>query len=265
MVSNTWPVPHTATAYYLHKDGSLNTAAPKDQDASLSYIYDPNDPAPSIGGSWGLEGHNGPFDQRPLLDAPSVVRPSGDANVPSAKGRPTTISGFARKDVLRFVSAPLAEPVGITGKVWVDLRISSDATDTEFVAKLVDIYPDGYEALVRESAMLARYHQGLDKPAPLEKGKVYGIKMDMWSTALVFNKGHRIALYVSSSSAPAYEVHPNTYEQVKSMGEAKVAHNMLHLSADAPSKLILPVVAKETYINVGGSGDGRKLETRTAT
>ena len=116
-----------------------------------------------------------------------------------------------------------------------------------FVVKLVDVYPDGYEAIVRESAMLARYHQGLDKPAPLKTGQVYSLDMDCWSTALVFNKGHRIAVLITSSSKPAYEVHPNTYELVKSMKEARVARNTVHTSALRASRIILPVITAAQY------------------
>ena len=215
-----WPVPSTATSFYLQKDGTLTAEAPKDKDASLSYTYDPKDPARSLGGNYEFKGKNGPHDQRPLKD---------------------------RKDVLRFVTEPLKEPVGITGKVMVELHVSSDAPDTTFVATLVDIYPDGYEALVRTGAMMARYWQGLDKPARLEKGKVYRLEMDLWSTALVFNKGHRIAVLVTSSSTPAFEVHPNTYDPVDSIEKAAAARNTIHLSAGRASRVILPVVPKETY------------------
>ena len=228
MTTGRWPVAHTATAYYMQADGTLTLEPSKDKTASLSYDYDPKNPVPSLGGNYDVSDPKrlqiGPLDQRPLND---------------------------RKDILRFATAPLTEPVGITGKVRVELHVSSDAPDTMFTAKLVDIYPDGYEAVIRESAMLARCHQGLNKPARLAKGKVYTLTMDCWSTALVFNAGHRIAVHISSSSNPAYEVHPNTYEQVKSIDEARVAHNTVHLSAEHPSKLILPVVAKETYVNVG--------------
>ena len=91
---------------------------------------------------------------------------------------------------------------------------------------------------------LARYYGGLNKPAPLEKGKVYKLSMDCWSTAQVFAKGHRIAVHISSSSDPAYE-------QVNSIDEARVANNTVHLSAKHPSKLILPVVPKESYMGIG--------------
>jgi putative CocE/NonD family hydrolase len=219
-VSNVWPVPHTPTDYFLHKDGTLSTTKSTDKAASLTFTCDPKDPAPSLGGNYAIGVKSGPLDQRPLKD---------------------------RKDILGFVSAPLTEHIGITGKVWADLHFTSDVPDTMFIVKLVDIYPDGYEALVRESAGLARYHQGLDKPAVIEVGKTYSLKLDLWSTALVFNKGHRIGVYVTSSSKEAYEVHPNTFEPVKSMDQAKVARNTILLSAEHPSKIILPVIAKESF------------------
>jgi len=218
--SHTWPVPHTPTDYFLQKDGTLSSQKPTDKAGSLAFTYDPKDPAPSLGGNYGIGTKSGPYDQKPLKD---------------------------RKDVLRFISAPLAEPVGITGKVWLDLHFASDAPDTMFVVKLVDIYPDGYEALVRESAGLARYHQGLDKPAAIEKDKTYSLRLDLWSTALVFNKGHRLGIYVTGSSKESYEVHPNTFDPIPSIDQARAARNTIHLSAEHPSKVILPVVPKESY------------------
>ena len=173
MVTDHWPVEHTPTSYYMHTGGSLALEASEDKAAKATYVYDPKNPVPSLGGNYDVSDPKrlqiGPLDQRPLKD---------------------------RKDILRFTSAPLTEPVGITGKVWAELHVSSDAPDTMFTAKLVDIYPDGYEAVIRESAMLARYHQGLDKPAPLQTGKVYKLSMDMWSTALVFNTGHLSLIHI---------------------------------------------------------------------
>lgn len=219
--THVWPVPHTPTDFYLVQDGTLSTARPTAQEAALTFVYDPRAPAPSLGGNYGLGAKSGPLDQRPLKE---------------------------RKDVLRFVTEPLTTPLGITGKVRAQLHFTSDVRDTMFVVKLVDIYPDGYEALLRESAGLARYHQGLDKPAPLEKGKVYALDLDLWSTALVFNKGHRIGVYVTSSSQEAYEVHPNTYDPVKSSDEAVVARNTLLLSGAHPSKIILPVIPQDRFL-----------------
>ena len=213
--THKWPVEHTPVSLYMKKDGGLDRLPPKDALASLTYSYDPKRPVPAIGGNTLTSDNTGPMDQRPLMD---------------------------RKDILRFQSEPLAEPLAVTGKLWAELHVSSDVPDTTFMAKLIDVYPDGYQALVRDSAIMARYWQGPGNPAPLEKGKVYRLMMDMWSTAIVFNRGHRIAVHVTSSNEGHYEVHPNSYEPVNSMDDAPVASNTLHLSADHPSRLILPVV-----------------------
>jgi putative CocE/NonD family hydrolase len=199
----------------MHADGLLSLEKPARTGKSLSYRYDPTDPVPTIGGNILDLKNAGPLDQRPLAD---------------------------RKDVLRFVTEPLEEPLAITGKVLAELHISSDAPDTTFMVKLIDIYPSGYQALVRDSAVMARYHSSPTTPAPLEPGKTYKLEVDMWSTAIVFNKGHRIAVHVQSSNAPKYEVHPNAYEPVDTMDEARVATNTLHVSSAAASCLILPVV-----------------------
>jgi predicted acyl esterase len=221
-VADQWPVPNVPTPFYLHEGSRLSTEPPIEKDGSVNFVYDPKNPTPTLGGNWQFKERNGPHDQRPLKD---------------------------RADVLRFISEPLKEPVGITGKVWVELYISSDAPDTTFVATLVDIYPDGYEALVRQGAMMARYWQGLAKPERLEKGKIYKLEMDLWSTALVFNKGHRIGVLISSSSSPAFEVHPNTYDPVTSIEQAVVAHQTIQLSSEYPSRIILPIVAPDTYLS----------------
>ena len=210
-----WPVPNTPTSFYFTSDGRLDTALPSAKDASVAYAYDPRNPVPTIGGA-NLGGKKGPMDQRPLKD---------------------------RKDIVRFVTPPLTKPLEITGKVFVELNIATDVPDTEFTAKLIDVYPNGYEALVLDTAMMARYWQGWDKPAPVEKGKVFKLMVDLWSTALVFDKGHSIAVHISSSNSPRYEVHPNSYELVNSYDNAPIAHQTVYCDAKYPSQLILPVIA----------------------
>jgi len=210
---------NTPTSYYLHADGGLSTERPTEQSATLSYAYDPKDPAPTLGGNATYDNNAGPFDQRPLKD---------------------------RKDILRFVSAPLEKPLEITGKLWADLYFATDVPDTEFVVKVVDIHPDGYEMLIRESAGMARYAEDFQgKPQPLEKGRVYHLKMDLWSTAIVLDKGHRLAVLVTSSSSTAYEVHPNSFEPVMSYEKSPIANQTLYLSKDYPSHITVPVVPYE--------------------
>jgi uncharacterized protein len=130
------------------------------------------------------------------------------------------------------------------------LAVSTDAPDTDFMVKLVDVYPNGYEALVLDQAQMLRYRSGLT-PEKAEPGKVYPITVDLWSTALVFNKGHKIAVHVTSSNSPRFEAHTNTWEAVKSYDEARTATNTVFL--DGRSKVILPVtkVYKEQPAVVG--------------
>ena len=217
-VAHDWPVDHTPVRFYMHRDGTLSRKAPSEPDASLSYRYDPRDPVPTIGGAILSTDNAGPRDQRPLME---------------------------REDILRFETEPLSEPLAVTGKVWAELHVSSDVPDTTFMAKLIDVYPDGYQALVRDSAIMARCWQGPGRPAPIEKGRTYRLMMDMWSTAIVFNAGHRIAVHITGSNSPKYEVHPNSYEPVYSYDHSPVARNALHLSADRPSCVILPCVPLE--------------------
>jgi predicted acyl esterase len=105
---------------------------------------------------------------------------------------------------------------------------------------LIDIYPNGYEALHLDTAFMARFHDGFERPAPLEKARVYKLTIPLPDIALVFNKGHRIGLIVTGSNSPRFEVHPNSYEPVFSYDDAPVAHVSIHTSEERASKLVLP-------------------------
>ena len=119
--------------------------------------------------------------------------------------------------------------------------MSTDAEDTDFCAKLVDVYEDGYEALVVDQPIRLRFRDGFENPRKAKKGEVYKIRWSLWSTALVFNRGHRIALHVSSSNAPRFEPHTNTWDPVSTYDHAVVAENKVYRSADQPSRVLLPV------------------------
>ncbi|MEM6471001.1 MAG: CocE/NonD family hydrolase [Planctomycetota bacterium] len=214
-ITHEWPVKSVATDFFLHADQSVSTTKPVTQGGSLSFKYDPRDPVPSAGGDVFVHKGVGPKDQRVLSD---------------------------RRDILRFSSRVLETPVVVTGKIKADLFVSTDVDDTTFTAKLIDIYPDGYQAVVRDSIVMGRFHAGYDRPSRMEKGKVYKLSLDMWSTAYAFNKGHRIGIHLSSSNSPKYEVHPNVYEPVDSFEESPIANNTIHLSETYPSHLTLPVV-----------------------
>lgn len=212
-----WPPPHEEVSFYLQPDLSLDGKPSSDSDAICEYDYDPRNPIPTVGGHhFYSQQPAGALDQREL---------SGRTN-----------------DILRFVSAPLEDPLTVVGKLRAELFISTDVPDTVFIVKLVDIYPDGMEMLIRETAFLARYANGWENPEPLEEGEVYKLDIDMRSTGIAFDKGHRIAVFVQSSSTPAYEVHPNSYEPVMSYDNSPVAHQQIHTSKKYPSRIILPVI-----------------------
>lgn len=225
-ITRQWPVPHRATALYLNAQGGLTATAPSGT-GSLSYHYDPNDPTPTYGGNASYSIPVGPMDLRPLAERP---------------------------DVLRFVSEPLSEPLTVVGEIQARLFISTDVPDTQFVVKVFDLRPDGRETIVRESAINARYAEGLNGTRALETGNVYELNLDLWSTAKAFNAGHRIGVYITSSSvledssegrprsAEVYEIHPNSFAPVSSMDGAPVARQTLHFSRQYPSAIILPVV-----------------------
>jgi hypothetical protein len=146
-----------------------------------------------------------------------------------------------REDVLVFTSEALSEPVEVTGHIYADLFISSDCPDTDFTVKLSDVYPDGRSMIVSDGIMRARFRESFEREAFLEPGEAYELRVDLWSTSLIFNKGHRIRAAVSSSNSPRFEPNPNTGKPLHADEETRVATNTLHLSKRHPSHIILPI------------------------
>src|SRR3989449_7979326 len=147
-----------------------------------------------------------------------------------------------RKDVLKFATPVLPFPLEVTGRVTVELWAESDAPDTDFMAKLVDVYPDGTERLVLDSALRARFREGFDHEVFMKKSEVYKFKIDLWSTSLIFNKSHRIAIDVTSSNDPRFDPNPNTGNPLRADKQTQVAINSIHHDRVHPSRALLPVV-----------------------
>lgn len=212
--AQAWPVPAKLTSFFLSPKGLLSEKIVSEEKSSSAYQYDPKNPVTTIGGA-NLFAKKGPMDQR-------------------ATGE--------RKDVLKFMTAPLEAPVEITGPLTVELWAESDCPDTDWMAKLVDVYPDGTERLVQDNGLRARFREGFDHEVFMKKGEVYKFKIDLWSTSLVFNKGHRIAVHVSSSNSPRFDPNPNTGKPLRADDETRVANNTIHHSSKYPSRILLPVV-----------------------
>jgi predicted acyl esterase len=207
-----WPPPSKPTPFYFHPDNTL-VAKPPQGTERKTYKYDPKKPVPSIGGQE-LGVPLGPMDQRKVED---------------------------RADVLLFTTDELKEPIEVTGRLTAKLFVSSDCPDTDFTVKLCDVYPDGRSMLVTDGILRARFHKSFEKESFLEPGGVYELNVDLWSTSLVFNKGHRIRVAVSSSNSPRFEANPNTGKAFRADKETRVANNTLHLSLKYPSHIVLPV------------------------
>jgi putative CocE/NonD family hydrolase len=147
-----------------------------------------------------------------------------------------------------FQTAPLAADVEVTGRLVVKLWASSDALDTDFTAKLVDEYPpngdfpNGVDLNIADSIVRARYRGGPGKAELMKPGEAYEFTIEMYPTSLLFQKGHRIRLDISSSNFPRFDVNPNTGEALNDNRRTQVARDTIYLDAKHPSQIILPVI-----------------------
>jgi putative CocE/NonD family hydrolase len=148
-----------------------------------------------------------------------------------------------RPDVLVFSTPPLAEPVEVTGRISVRLTAATSAPDTDFTAKLTDVYPDGRSMLVTDGIVRARYRMSLSAAAPIKPGDRYPYDIDLGSTSIVFNRGHRIRVAISSSNAPRFEPNLNTGGEWPFRNEKPVvAHQAITLGGSEASHILLPEV-----------------------
>jgi uncharacterized protein len=207
--------------------------------APITYRFDPSHPVPTLGGNLSSQGalaSNGAADQR--------CRPElwtcADSSAPLA----------TRNDVLVFQTPPLTEDLEVTGRLIVTLWAASDSPDTDFTAKLVDVYPpnadfpSGIDLNVGDSIVRARYRHGPTAAAEmLEPGKPYELTIELYPTSLVFKRGHRVRLDVSSSNFPRFDVNPNTGEPLNDNRSVRVAENTIYLDPGHPSRIVLPLVA----------------------
>ncbi|MBI3210947.1 MAG: CocE/NonD family hydrolase [Candidatus Solibacter usitatus] len=214
-----WPPVQSKSARYFFSAGAtLHTAAPK-IGGSVSYVYDPANPVPTVGGRYTV-GAAPPCaqDQRPLDN---------------------------RADVLRFSTAALDQPLDIAGKVRVRMFVSTNAPDTDFTAKLIDVYPDGYAMILADHQLRLRFRESFERPKLFRRGDVEAIEFDLGSLSNRFAKGHRIRLDVSSSNFPKFEPNANTGEDPTSTGPGVKATNRVFWGAAQSSYLELPVLTSK--------------------
>ncbi|MGE0104728.1 MAG: CocE/NonD family hydrolase [Blastocatellales bacterium] len=228
--SETWPpagarpmtlyLSSNGKANTLNGDGALSSAPPA-SDSPDRFEYDPMNPVPSYGGNVCCTGNavaGGAFDQQKME---------------------------ARPDILVYSTEPLREGVEVSGPIEATLYVSSDARDTDFTVKLIDVYPDGRAYNLDETIQRMRYREGYEKPEVwMEKGKVYKVTLQPMTTSNFFQAGHRIRIEVSSSNFPRFDRNMNTGGRNYDESKGVVARNAIHHSRQYPSEVKLTVVQK---------------------
>ena len=216
-----WPLARTqyvpyflssgGTANGAHGDGTLNALAPSAAARPDSYIYDPSHPVPTAGGAM-------------IGPAAGIARQNG-------------VEG--RQDVLVYTTAVLNQDTEVTGPVSLILYVSTTARNTDFTAKLVDVHPDGSTFNISEGILRRTYQ---DARGRADSERVQEIHIDLWPTSMVFFKGHRIRIEVSSSNFPRFDRNPNTGDNIASEVKVVSAKQTVIHDPEYPSRLILPII-----------------------
>ncbi len=212
--SPTWPPPVTPLSLYLREGGKLSFQPPTETEPPDSFDFNPNDPVPTLGGR-NLNLPAGSFDQR------------------SVESRP---------DVLVYTSKVLTDSIVVAGQIKVKLWASSDGFDTDFTAKLCDVYPSGKSMLIADGIVQARHRNSIEKEEFLVPNEPTEFTIDLGSTAIAFAPGHQIRVAISSSNFPRFEVNPNTGKPFGDFSEMRIAHQTIYHDAHHPSAIELPVL-----------------------
>ncbi|MCJ9753054.1 CocE/NonD family hydrolase [Neorhizobium sp. BETTINA12A] len=244
--ASDWPLPGTEFRnYYIHENGSLSTEKPKTSAAPFTYDFDPKNPVPTIGGSL--------TSGQPIFEGGGFDQREGEKFYGSKHpGLPLS----ARADVLSFETEPLAEDVAVVGPITVELYVSSDAPDTDFTAKLVDVYPPskdyptGYALNITDGIIRCRYRNSFEKPEPIVKGEVFKVTIEPFATANLFAKGHRIRVDISSSNFPKYDINPNSYAPEGRGRTSQVARNTVFCDGTRASAIRLPIVGGAAMVGL---------------
>ncbi|GEN44544.1 CocE/NonD family hydrolase [Alkalibacillus haloalkaliphilus] len=222
-----WPLPNTKwTKFYLHSggkansrfgDGVLSTSDPAKSVADYDqYVYDPANPVPFI-----------------------------TEMVSHQIGGPDDYSSIERRDdVLVYTSDVLEDDLEVTGPVKANLFVSTDAKDTDFTVKLLDVRKSGFAQRLTDGLVRGRFRNGTDKPELMTPGEVYEVEVDCWNTSHIFKKGHQIRIEIASSAFPKYDRNLNTGDELGKATEMKVANQTVYHSEQYPSSVVLPIIKR---------------------
>ena len=220
-----WPLARTLwTPFYLHSRGSANS---RFGDGILSINKPENEPTDM-------------YQYDPAHPVPFITDPTS-----TQIGGPDDYSAIERRDdVLVYMTEPLKEEIEVTGPIRMDLYASSSAPDTDFMAKLVDIWPSGFVQRLCDGMVRARFREGMDRPTLIEPGKIYKFSIDCWNTCQVFKSGHRIGLEISSSAFPKFDRNLNTGAPLGITKEMAIAEQRIYHDLEHQSAVVLPIIPK---------------------
>lgn len=235
----SWPPARgLPVTYHLHGDGGLRRDRPGPEAPPRSFAFDPADPVPTIGG--GVQ--NGMF---PALIQGGAYDQCGRDDLWACRDTSPLAN---RQDVLVFQTEPLQAACEVTGPILVRLFVSSSARDTDFTAKLIDVYPPsadwprGFAMNLTDSVVRCRYRQGFDRETWLIPGEIVEVAIEPQAISNLFAPGHRIRLDISSSNFPRFDTNPNTGEPCGLESSMEVAMNRVHVDAAHPSRVTLNLI-----------------------
>lgn len=208
--TDRWPVPSVNTAFYLTSDNHLKEEKRETPESTFAFEYDSSNPIPTLGGR-NLFLESGPKDQRSIE---------------------------TRKDIVLFTSAPLQEELEVTGRVRAQLYFFSDQKEADVAVRLCDVYPDGKSILIADGLA----HKNKEQTSSAEP---MAIDVDLWSTSIVFAKGHRIRVSVSGSNYPRFEKTMNLVD-----GKPVIAKHQLYTDGQYASQITLPIVRRGTETKI---------------
>jgi putative CocE/NonD family hydrolase len=213
-----WPIAHTNRTLYFQSDETMSTSVTSSA-RNYTFIFDPHNPLSTVGGANLDSDNRGPYMQN------------------------TVESG--RTDLLQFNYA-ITDPFLVTGRIWAHLYVTSNCTDTDFTAKLMDVYPNGMAYLLNDGIIRMRYRNGLNTAQFMDGSNktVYDAWVDLWSTSYVLNSGHTLRISISSSNYPRFDVNPNTGAIITPVNAATsmyTAQNSLIVSSSYQSAIFLPI------------------------
>ncbi|MEA1873018.1 MAG: CocE/NonD family hydrolase [Bacteroidota bacterium] len=225
--SESWPLPTTPETLYFQADGSLSNIMPELSDTCSSFLYDPRDPSPTIGGpTLRQDLLQGPYDQATEVES--------------------------RNDILIFDTPALTENLSINGNIHVNLYVSSNRTDTDFAVRLCDVYPDGRSILLLDGIYRMRFRNGFEQTDEsfMTEGEIYPIEIVLPSLAHSFLSNHKLRVDISSSNYPRFHRNINNGEELYSSGDTLTALNATHHNSDHPSSLLLPIKQNNSISNL---------------